>query len=62
VYATSGFAAFDSAALAGAPELRFAPAKQGNLRVPMWTRLPVRFSLDSVAAKAAAVQPAGTGS
>jgi TonB family protein len=59
VHGSSGFAAFDSAALAGARALRFTPARQGDLRVPMWTRVPVRFSLDSTAAKAAAVGPDG---
>lgn len=50
VHTSSGVAAFDSAAVAGAFHLRFAPARQGDRRVPMWTKLPVRFSIDSVTA------------
>jgi protein TonB len=46
----SGHLAFDSAALAGARKLRFVPGKRGDLPVDMWTRLPVRFYLDSTAA------------
>lgn len=38
--------AFDSAAVAGAYELRFAPGRRGDDRVAMWVRLPVRFRLD----------------
>lgn len=43
VYHSSGYAAFDSAAVAGALALRFAPAREGDQRVDMWVRLPVRF-------------------
>lgn len=43
---SSGFEAFDSAALAGVREVRFSPARRGETRVPMWVRLPVRFSHD----------------
>lgn len=45
----SGHIEFDSAALAGARKLRFVPGKRGDLPVDMWTRLPVRFYLDSTA-------------
>lgn len=38
--------AFDSAAVAGAYELRFAPGRRGDERVAMWVRLPVRFRID----------------
>jgi TonB family protein len=55
VLTSSGHAEFDSAAMRGAPQLRFSPGKQGKRRVPMWTRLPVRFSLDTLQA---AAQPA----
>ncbi|HEX6940789.1 MAG TPA: energy transducer TonB [Longimicrobiales bacterium] len=41
---TSGYAAFDSAALAGARRLRFRPGRKGDERVQMWVRLPVRFT------------------
>jgi TonB family protein len=46
VHETSGFFAFDSAALAGVGELRFAPGRRGTRSVGMWARLPVRFSRD----------------
>jgi TonB family protein len=44
----SGHVEFDSAALAGARKLRFVPGKRGAQPVDMWTRLPVRFYLDSM--------------
>jgi periplasmic protein TonB len=44
---SSGEAAFDSAAMAGGRKLRFVPGKLGERPVDMWTKLPVRFSLDS---------------
>ncbi|CAN5713839.1 hypothetical protein BH23GEM10_BH23GEM10_17440 [soil metagenome] len=50
VSVTSGYPEFDSAAVAGARRLRFTPGKRGDRRVPMWTRMPVRFSQDSTAA------------
>jgi len=40
---------FDSAALAGAKELRFSPGRKGTRRVAMWARLPVRFAADTAA-------------
>lgn len=43
----AAWAAFDSAALAGARELRFSPARQGERRVATWTRLPVLFAPDT---------------
>jgi TonB family protein len=39
----SGQAAFDSAAVTGAKDLRFAPGRKDDRRVVMWTKLPVRF-------------------
>ena len=45
----SGHVEFDSAAVSGARKLRFVPGKRGALPVDMWTRLPVRFYLDSTA-------------
>jgi periplasmic protein TonB len=54
VDATSGFVAFDSAAVHGAWAMRFSPARQGDRRVAAWTRVPVRFSMDTLAAKTAA--------
>ncbi|MGH7447932.1 MAG: energy transducer TonB [Longimicrobiales bacterium] len=46
---TSGFSDFDSAAVNGARRLRFTPGRRGDRRVPMWTKIPVRFSRDSTA-------------
>jgi TonB family protein len=36
---------FDSAAVAGAYELKFAPGRRGDRRVAAWIRLPVRFRM-----------------
>jgi TonB family protein len=44
---SSGFAGFDSAAVRGAMRLRFAPGRQGERRVDVWTRLPVVFQRDT---------------
>lgn len=41
---SSGYAEFDSAAIAGARELRFRPGRKGDKRVEMWVRLPVKFT------------------
>lgn len=49
VHESSRFPEFDSAAVQGARELRFSPARQGQRRIAMWTRLPVRFARDSMA-------------
>jgi TonB family protein len=46
----SGHAAFDSAAIRGTRRLRFSPGRRGDRRIPMWMRVPVRFSQDSTAA------------
>lgn len=35
--------AFDSAAVAGAYQLKFAPGRRGDRRTAMWAKLPVRF-------------------
>ena len=43
----SGYAEFDSAAVQGARLLRFVPGKKGERPVDMWTKLPVRFELDT---------------
>lgn len=45
----SGWAEFDSAAVAGARKLRFTPGRKGDRRVAMWTKMPVRFAQDSTA-------------
>lgn len=47
---------FDSAAVAGTRELRFAPATRGGTPVPRWVVLPVEFQIqrpDSAASDAA---------
>ncbi len=44
VLETSGIEAFDSAAVAGAMEMRFQPARRNGRRIEVWARLPVRFS------------------
>jgi TonB family protein len=40
----SGYAAFDSAAVTGAHDLRFTPARRGDKRIEVWAQVPVRFS------------------
>ena len=47
VFNSSGHAQFDSAAVTGARKLRFVPGKRGQRPVETWTKLPVRFELDS---------------
>ncbi len=44
---SSGYAEFDSSAVQGARQMRFTPGKQGERRVAMWTRLPVKFARDT---------------
>lgn len=44
VLETSGHAAFDSAAIAGARELRFHPARRNGRRIEVWAHVPVHFS------------------
>lgn len=44
VVESSGYLAFDSAAIAGARQLRFDPARKGEKRIPVWARVPVHFS------------------
>lgn len=44
IVGSSGHAAFDSAAVAGALEMRFTPARQDGKRIDVWARVPVRFS------------------
>lgn len=43
VLESSGREALDSAALAGARQLKFAPGRRGDRRIAMWAKLPVRF-------------------
>ena len=49
VDSTSGYPAFDSAAVAGGRSLRFSPARDGDRAVASWVRVPVGFSHDSAA-------------
>lgn len=44
VMESSGYAAFDSAAIAGARELRFEPARRDGKRIRVWAEVPVHFS------------------
>ena len=41
---SSGYPALDSAAIRGAREMRFTPARKGEERIEVWARIPVRFS------------------
>ncbi|HKP74077.1 MAG TPA: energy transducer TonB [Longimicrobiaceae bacterium] len=50
----SGYAAFDSAALAGSRALRFQPATRGGKAVAAWFLLPVKFELNPADSAAAA--------
>jgi TonB family protein len=47
VFNGSGHADFDSSAVRGARKLHFVPGRRGKRPVDMWTKLPVRFELDS---------------
>jgi len=44
VIESSGYASFDSAAVAGARDLRFNPARRGGKRITVWAEVPVHFS------------------
>ena len=44
ILASSGYEAFDSAAVAGARELRFSPARRNGERIEVWATVPVHFS------------------
>ena len=44
VLESSGFLVFDSAAIAGAKEMRFRPARRDGERIAVWAKVPVRFS------------------
>ena len=41
---SSGYEAFDSAAVAGAREMRFSPARRDGERIDVWATVPVHFS------------------
>jgi len=42
----SGYPAFDSAAVRGALELRYSPARKGGERTTVWAKVPVHFTKD----------------
>lgn len=44
VVESSGYSSFDSAAVEGALQLRFTPARQDGERIQVWAFVPVRFS------------------
>jgi periplasmic protein TonB len=44
VVESSGQAAFDSAAIAGARTMRFSPARKNGKRIEVWAEVPVHFS------------------
>ena len=44
VLESSGHAAFDSAAMEGAGDLRFTPARRDGKRIAVWAEVPVYFS------------------
>ena len=43
VHESSGFPAFDSAAVRGALELRYSPATRNGRRISVWAKVPVQF-------------------
>ncbi len=42
----SGYPAFDSAAVRGAFQLRYSPARRKGTRIAVWARVPVHFTKD----------------
>jgi TonB family protein len=44
VVESSGHRAFDSAAIVGAMDLRFTPARRNGRRIEVWAEVPVHFS------------------
>jgi TonB family protein len=46
VVEASGYPAFDSAAVRGARQLRYSPARRGGERITVWARVPVHFTKD----------------
>ncbi len=44
IFESSGYRAFDSAAVAGVVDLRFNPANQDGKSIRVWVTLPVQFS------------------
>ncbi len=48
VLETSGYPAFDSAAVRGARQLRYSPARRKGRRLTVWAKVPVQFAKDSM--------------
>ena len=46
VLQASGYPAFDSAAVRGALQLRYSPARKNGERISVWAKVPVHFSKD----------------
>ena len=44
VLESSGYAAFDSAAVSGALDVKFRPARRDGKRIEVWAKVPVHFS------------------
>jgi TonB family protein len=42
----SGYPAFDSAAVRGALQLRYSPARRGGERLTVWAEVPIQFTKD----------------
>jgi TonB family protein len=47
VVETSGYPAFDSAAVRGALHLRYSPARRNGKRVEVWAKVPIHFTKPS---------------
>ena len=61
VIRSSGFGAFDSAAVDGALSLRFTPARRGGERIAVWAEVPVYFSKRPLPDSLRVLGPAGGG-
>jgi len=44
ILGSSGYPSFDSAAVAGASDLHFTPARRDGKRISVWAEVPVHFS------------------
>lgn len=61
VLQSSGFGAFDSAAVAGALALRFTPARRDGERIAVWAEVPIYFSKRPLPDSIRVLGPAGGG-
>lgn len=57
---SSGYAEFDSAAIAGVGNLRFAPGRKGDKRVDHWVILPVKFTKEGASVTTAPTEEQGS--